>query len=126
MYQVYGDMQSGNCYKIKLLLQLLEIEHKWHHVDILEGDAQIPDSRLDEYKAKQEGGHKALSVMEEQLSRSSFLVGDSLTIADISLFAYTHVAHEGGFDLEGYPNILNWINRIQALPHFVTMSQENV
>ena len=202
MYQVYGDMQSGNCYKIKLLLQLLEIEHKWHHVDILEGDAQtpdfiamnpngkipvlqinadeclsesnailnylaegtdllpsnslerarvlqwqffeqyshepyiavaryinlylgLPDSRLDEYKAKQEGGHKALSVMEEQLSRSSFLVGDSLTIADISLFAYTHVAHEGGFDLEGYPNILNWINRIQALPHFVTMSQEN-
>jgi len=82
----------------------------------------LPEERLEEYNSKQAGGHKALSIMEGQLKKSNFLVGDSVTVADISLYAYTHVAHEGGFSLEDYPAIKAWINRIEALPNYVGMA----
>jgi glutathione S-transferase len=61
-------------------------------------------------------------VLEQQLSRSDFLVGASLTIADISLYAYTHVAHEGGFDLEGYVAIRRWIDRIEQRDDYLAMN----
>lgn len=73
----------------------------------------LPDDRKAEYEQKQVGGHKALQVMEQQLLQTPFLVGDQLTLADVSLFAYTHVAHEGGFDLSDYPAISNWISLIK-------------
>ncbi len=50
--------------------------------------------------------------MEKQLSRTPFLVGEQFSIADITLYAYTHVAHEGGFDLTAYPAIRAWIKRV--------------
>jgi glutathione S-transferase len=81
----------------------------------------LPEDRKSEYKAKQFGGHKALKVMEEQLQSSAFLVGSELTIADISLYGYTHVANEGGFDLSEYPSIQQWIARIQANPKYIDM-----
>lgn len=81
----------------------------------------IPEERRTEYELKQEGGHKALKVLETQLEKTPFLVGNSLTTADISLFAYTHVAHEGGFDLSMYPKIQDWIRRIQSLERFKPM-----
>lgn len=81
----------------------------------------LPDDRRADYESKQPGGHKALKVMEGQLSQSDFLIGDTCSIADISLFAYTHVADEGGFDLAGYPAILSWLERIKALPDFQPM-----
>lgn len=81
----------------------------------------IPEERRAEYESKQEGGHKALKVLETQLEKTPFLVGNSLTTADISLFAYTHVAHEGGFDLSMYPKIQDWIRRIQSLERFQPM-----
>ncbi|WP_255044845.1 glutathione S-transferase family protein [Photobacterium pectinilyticum] len=55
----------------------------------------MPEHRLEEYKSLQSGGHKALQIMELQLSKSKFLVGGSISIADIALYAYTHVADEG-------------------------------
>ena len=199
MYKVYGDLQSGNCYKIKLLLNILSIEHEWIHVDILAGETHtdefkkmnpnsripvlvltngsillesnailnflaegseylpkdrylraqvlqwqffeqyspepfiataryinkylgLPEERRAEYEAKQEGGHRALSVLEQQLSRSDFLVGASLTIADISLYAYTHVAHEGGFKLDDYGAIRRWIDRIEQRDDYLAMN----
>jgi glutathione S-transferase len=202
MYSVYGDILSGNCYKIKLLLELLQIEHEWKHVNILAGEthtdqflaknpnAKIPLLQIDdstylsesnailnflaegtdflpdqgierarvlqwqffeqyshepyiavaryinkylgmpkereaEYHAKQDGGHKALQVMERQLKQIPFIAGTSPTIADISLYAYTHVADEGGFDLSGYPQILRWMDDIQGLPNFVSMDDSN-
>ena len=202
MYRVYGDMLSGNCYKIKLLMQFLSIEHEWVHIDILAGKTHtsefeamngngkipvlqvgesnylsesnailnflaegtkflptssfdrakvlewqffeqyshepyiavaryinkylgLPQERKEEYSAKQEGGHKALSLMENQLSNSSFLVGNTPTIADVSLYAYTHVAHEGGFEIQQYPNIQAWFGRIEAIPGYVAMAREN-
>ena len=75
----------------------------------------LPADREVEYKSKQEGGNKALAVMETQLQQSAFLAGEAFTIADISLYAYTHVAHEGGFDLSGYSAISAWLTRIQQL-----------
>ncbi|WP_413113508.1 glutathione S-transferase family protein [Thaumasiovibrio sp. DFM-14] len=195
---VYGDLQSGNCLKVKLLLSLLGIEHQWQHVNILEKETQtpeflsinpngkiptvvlddgralcesnailgyfaegtdfmpqdkyqkakmyewlffeqyshepyiavarfiqkyqgMPEHRVDEYNALQAGGNRALSIMEQQLSKTSFLVGNQITIADLALYAYTHVAHEGGFDLAGYPSIQSWVNAISSLEGYVGM-----
>jgi glutathione S-transferase len=67
-------------------------------------------------------GHAALGVMEQQLARTPFLTGDGYTIADIALYAYTHVAHEGGFSLEPYPSIRRWLGRIERQPGFVPMT----
>jgi|GEM_PF-39947 len=82
----------------------------------------LPDSRRAEYESKQPGGHKALSIMEKQLNESDYLVGNQYTIADISLYAYTHVAHEGGFDLSHYPAINAWMSRIASHPKHVGMA----
>ncbi|WP_119395705.1 glutathione S-transferase C-terminal domain-containing protein [Salinibius halmophilus] len=73
------------------------------------------------YGDKQAGGHKALRVMAQQLSASPFLVGNQLTTADISLYAYTHVAHEGGFDLQQYPSIRAWLGRIEEVAGYVPL-----
>ncbi|MEO0435943.1 MAG: glutathione S-transferase family protein [Pseudomonadota bacterium] len=81
----------------------------------------MPQDRLEEYKAKQAGGYRALTVVEEQLGLTSFLVGETITTADISLYAYTHVAHEGGFDLTDYPRIREWIRRIESTPGYVPL-----
>lgn len=81
----------------------------------------LPDDRLDEYAAKQLDGYHALDVMEQQLLRTPYLVGDHYSIADIALYAYTHVAEEGGFKLEGYPAICAWLQRIASHPRHVGM-----
>ena len=197
--KIYGDSDSGNCYKLKLLCALLDIEHEWIDVDILAGETRdpaflkknpngkipllalvdgrylsesnailnylavgsdylpderfflakvqqwqffeqyshepyiavarfiakylgLPKERQTEYAAKQEGGHKALSVMELPLAQTSFVVGDQITTADISLYGYTHVANEGGFKLDNYPAIQNWLARIESLPNYIPMS----
>jgi glutathione S-transferase len=196
--KIYADIQSGNCYKIKLLTALLAIEHDWVNVNILAGETQttsflkknsngkipllelddgqyiaesnailnylaygssflpsdrfenakvqqwqffeqyshepfiavarfialylgLPDDRKADYESKQEGGYKALNVMEKQLHLTPYLIGDTLTTADISLYGYTHVAHEGGFDLSEYPAIQRWLKRIQKQPKYIAM-----
>jgi len=81
----------------------------------------LPPERLEEYKAKQSGGHKALSVMDGQLASSKYFVGDFPTIADISLYAYTHVADEGGFDISNYQHILRWMRDVEGLPNYQEM-----
>lgn len=196
--KIYADIQSGNCYKIKLLTSLLSIEHEWIHMDILANETLtedflkknqngkipllelddgrflsesnailnylasntellpndrfinakiqqwqffeqyshepfiavaryiakylgLPDDRKADYESKQKGGHKALQVMEAQLQKTPYLVGNELTTADVSLYGYTHVAHEGGFNLLEYPAIQKWLNRIQAHPKYMGM-----
>lgn len=81
----------------------------------------LPEARMAEYKGKQEGGHKALSEMEEQLNQTAYVTGDEMTIADISLYAYTHVADEGGFDLNNYGAVKNWFSLIQQQPGYMGM-----
>ena len=196
--KIYGDYQSGNCYKLKLLCALLALEHQWVAVDILAGDTRdarfisknptgkipllelddgrvlsesnailnylaagsaylptepfalakvqqwqffeqyshepyiavarfiakylgLPENRRADFEAKQAGGHKALRVMETQLAQTAFLAGPSVSTADICLYAYTHVAHEGGFDLIAYPAISAWLARIENLPGYVAI-----
>ncbi len=82
----------------------------------------LPEARRADYESRQPGGHKALGIMERHLARAPYFVNRVPTIADISLFAYTHVAHEGGFDLGGYPAVRDWISRIQRLPRHVPMA----
>ena len=193
---IYGDSLSGNCYKIKLLCSLLNIEHQWIEVNIMAGETRTseflainpnakiplliteqkqplaesnailyylaqdshlfpqsvlqqslclqwmffeqyshepyiavarfinkylgsPADRLQELESKKEGGNRALAVMEIQLQKTPYLLGDEMSIADISLFAYTHVAYEGGFDLNEFPAILAWISRIEHQKYFI-------
>jgi glutathione S-transferase len=70
--------------------------------------------------ARRDGGWAALKIMEDQLAKNDFFVGD-YSIADIALFAYTHVADEGGFPLDDFPKIRGWIGRVRAQPGFIPM-----
>jgi len=81
----------------------------------------LPEDRLEEYKKLQKGGHKALKVMERQLQLTPYLVGDRFSIADVALYAYTHVADEGGFDVSAYPGVQAWLKRVASHPKHVTM-----
>lgn len=81
----------------------------------------MPEARREEYEVCHVRGHKAFRVMEQQLQRTPYLVGEQYTLADIALYAYTHVAHEGGFVLSGYPAINAWLARIASHPRHVTM-----
>ncbi len=81
----------------------------------------MPEARREEYEVCHVRGHKAFRVMEQQLQRTPYLVGEQYTLADIALYAYTHVAHEGGFDLSAYPAINAWLERIASHPRHVTM-----
>jgi glutathione S-transferase len=198
MYKVYGDYNSGNCYKIKLMLNLLGAEYEWVPVDILKGETEteaflaknpngkipvleledgtclwesnailnflaegtpyllteprlrtqmlqwqffeqysheptlavarfiqfylgLPAERMEEYHSLHRRGNKALKVMEQQLQRTPFLVGEHFSIADIALYAYTHVAHEGGFELAQFPAIQAWLVRVQQQTGYVGM-----
>ena len=202
MYKVFGDMLSGNCYKIKLLMQFLSIPHEWVSVDILANETHtrdfqrinpneripvvelpnnqylwesnailnyfadgtdflpqekyqrakvlqwqffeqyshepyiataryinkylgLPKERETEYHGKQAGGHKALTVMDKHLAENRFFLGDQVTIADISLYAYTHVADEGGFDLSAYTQIQRWFRDFETIPGYIKMSRDN-
>ncbi len=198
MYKVYGDFRSGNCYKVKLILNLLGKAYEWVAVDIFNGGTKspeflalnpngkipvlqledgttlwesnailnfladgsdllpseprlrtqvlqwqffeqyshepfvavarrikwlegMPEARREEYEAKLIDGYHAFAVMEQQLQRTPYLVGEQYTIADIALYAYTHVADEGGFDLAGFPAILAWMKRVASHPRHVGM-----
>jgi glutathione S-transferase len=66
-------------------------------------------------------GYRALDALERHLDGSTWLVGDGMTLADIALYAYTHVAHEGGFELERYSGIRGWLDRVAAEPAHVTI-----
>ncbi|MBD8574214.1 glutathione S-transferase family protein [Pseudomonas syringae] len=198
MYRIYGDYNSGNCYKLKLMLNLLGRPYQWLAVDVLKGETRtpgflrknpngkipvlelddgtclwesnailnflaegtrylpieprlrtqvlqwqffeqyshepniavarfiqfylgMPAERREEYQLRLKEGQRALAVMEQQLERTAFLVGEHFSIADITLYAYTHVAHQGGYDLDAYPAIGRWLVRVQNQPGYVGM-----
>jgi glutathione S-transferase len=73
----------------------------------------------EELEAKRRGGEAALVALEGHLESRSFLVGERYTIADISLYAYTHVADEAGFELDRFPAIGGWLERVQQQPGHV-------
>ncbi|MCK0129781.1 glutathione S-transferase family protein [Erythrobacter sp. F6033] len=85
------------------------------------GEANLSDRQVAQIETKQAAGNDALRVMDEHLAGRAFLSGDSLSLADIVLFPYTHLAEEGGFALRGFRHLRAWITRIEALPGFVPM-----
>jgi glutathione S-transferase len=91
----------------------------WAHAEIK------PEPR--EALAKFNGGQAALEAMERHLGGDGaggreFLVGDGPTVADLALYAYTHVADEGGFELGRYPAIGDWLGRISSLPRYISIA----
>jgi len=68
-------------------------------------------------------GHRALAVMEQRLRTAEWLAGTSFSVADIALYAYTHTAHEGGFDLALYPGIGGWLSRVRGLPRHIPIDK---
>ncbi len=80
-----------------------------------------PEDQQQSLAAKRKGGYKALDVMEDHLGENDFFANQSYSIADIALFAYTHVADEGGFDLSTYPNVNAWLERVRGTDGFVSM-----
>jgi glutathione S-transferase len=82
-------------------------------------DSPPPGADLE---AKREAGRAALAAMERHLAQHPYFVADRFTIADICLYAYTHVAPEAGFDLEPYPAARTWLERVAAEPGAVAMS----
>ncbi|MBI1731475.1 MAG: glutathione S-transferase family protein [Gammaproteobacteria bacterium] len=198
MYRVFGMSSSGNCHKVKLLLEQLREPYDWQEVDIMrgesrtpgylamnpngrvpllqvgadiflpesnailnylaEGSAFLPTDRLQRAQVLQwmffeqyshepyvavarficcylppdherraelprlrERGHQALKVMEQHLSSRRFFVGERYTIADIALFAYTHVADSGGIELVPYPAVRRWLEAVRSQPGYVAM-----
>lgn len=72
---------------------------------------------------KKKSGYAALDVLEEGLRTREFLAGSAYSLADIALYAYTHVAHEGGFDLAPYPNIRAWCARVAGQPGWAPITE---
>lgn len=83
---------------------------------------EMTDERRARLAEKQEAGRSVLKLMDEHLSARSFLVGEEYSIADISLYAYTHVADEGGFDLGDNPAVEAWLERVAAQPRHVLIT----
>jgi glutathione S-transferase len=75
-----------------------------------------------EREAKRKGGERALSAMERHLAEHEFLVGERYTVADIALYAYTHVAPEGNFSLRPYPAVREWLARVAAQPGHIAIA----
>ena len=190
-YVVYGMAASGNCHKVKMVLEHLRLPYQWREIDTLkgetrtatflamnpngkvpvlaidettflsesdailwylaEGSALIPQDRLDRARVLQwmffeqyshetaiavaryiraflkrhddprlpeleKRGYAALGVMDRHIADHPYFAGDSLSIADLALFAYTHKADEGGFDLAPYPAVTAWLERVAAAP----------
>jgi glutathione S-transferase len=196
--KLYDYLDSGNGYKVRLLLALLARPYELVEVDILKGETRTPDflgmnpngrvpllelddgrhlaesnailfylaqdSRylpndpwdrakvlqwlcFEQYshepyiatlrywirhvdlngtrgllaEEKRRGGEAALRLMNEHLSAHRFLVADALTIADIALYAYTHVANQAGFDLVRHPSLTRWLAEVANQPRYVPM-----
>ena len=84
---------------------------------------QPPDSpRRAELPRLHERGRQALAVMDKHLAREPFFVGGRYSIADIALYAYTHCAADGGFDLSAYPALTAWLQRLRAQPRYVPLA----
>jgi glutathione S-transferase len=90
----------------------------WLHS--LQKSPQELGDKLTEKTAK---GHEALRVLEMGLTNRDFLIGDRLSLADIALYAYTHVAPEGGFELDAYPHIRSWLTRVASEPKHAPITE---
>jgi glutathione S-transferase len=86
------------------------------------GHENLTEAQKHQIPSKREAGDAALKLMDGHLKGRDWLVGNMMSLADICLFAYTHVAEDAGFELYRYPQILNWIERVKGQPHYVPMA----
>ena len=98
----------------------IAVARAWLHVF----DVEMTEEIRAALGARQKLGYDALGVMEEHLGRNDYFVGGRYSVADIALYAYTHVADEGGFDLGGYPAILAWLERVSSQPKYIPITQD--
>ena len=82
-----------------------------------------PEAMPDRLEEWHRNGNRALAAMEGHLDGRDWFVGDRMTLADISLYAYTHVAPEGGLELEPYPRIRAWLERVASQPRHVSIDE---
>jgi glutathione S-transferase len=90
----------------------------WFWLTLIKGGRELQMHAFEEWMEK---GYQALGVMEQHLSTRRFFAADRYTIADIALYAYTHVAHECEYDITGFPAVRAWLARVAAQPRHVTM-----
>jgi glutathione S-transferase len=86
------------------------------------GEEHLNDAQRGQLGPKRLAGEAALKLMDEHLAARSFFVGERPGLADIALYAYTHVAEEGGFDLSAYPAVSRWLERVADQPGYTPMS----
>ncbi len=84
---------------------------------------ELTEERRAMVESKREPGNRALAIMESHLGQSSFFVAERFTIADVALYAYTHVAEEGGFDLSNFPGVRSWLARVEHEPGHIPITQ---
>lgn len=111
-----------------LVLQWMCFEQYSHEPNIATLRFWLQHQGLDEARkaqvdGKRQQGYAALAVMDGHLAGHSYFVGERYSIADIALYAYTHVADEGGFDLSPYPAVRAWLSRVAAQPGHITIDQ---
>jgi glutathione S-transferase len=97
----------------------IAVARAWLHVF----DTEMTEERRTALEAKQKLGYDALGVMEKHLEGRQFFVGGRYSVADIALYAYTHVADEGGFDLEDFPAVCVWLERVPSQPGYIPITQ---
>jgi glutathione S-transferase len=115
----------GDRYERAQVLQWMFFEQYNHEPNVavlrfwaeagIEGDPR-------EVAAKLEGGYRALEAMERHLAGREFFVGAGATVADLALYAYTHVAHEGSFEMSRFAAVGAWLERVKALPGYVPIT----
>lgn len=85
------------------------------------GEANLTAQQRAQLAVKRMAGEAALALMDEHLKRVKWFVGDGFSLADIALYAYTHIAEAGGFRLHDYPAVCDWLHRVRAEPGFIAM-----
>ena len=85
------------------------------------GADKLTDLQRLQMTPKRTAGNAALKLMDEHLGRWEWFVGEGMSLADICLFAYTHVAGDADFELKSYPHVLEWVERIKGHPHYLAM-----
>jgi glutathione S-transferase len=121
-----GDFFGHDAFSRAEILQWMFFEQYSHEPFIATSRFIIrylgsPPERQADLLQKQEGGYAALGVLERQLKEHTYIAGDKFSVADIALFAYTHVADEGDFDLAGFRAVNDWVERVKSRPGHIPM-----
>lgn len=123
------NYSSKDAFERALILQWLFFEQYSHEPYIasvrylVHVGPEVPDPRRAMLDTMIRRGYDALEVMEKHLAPREWFVGNNYSIADIALYAYTHVADEGGFDLRKYPAIRGWLARVKAQPRHIAITE---